>query len=149
MQDLYGRVGVVHLLDPADLAHTTTKSSIIDLAYNNKPVDGAIIAVGCGTLTGVDGSNYATITMQESDTTVDGDFATVAAGSLSNAFTVINSTSKDNVTQWVGYRGSKRYIRAVITFTGTGITAGVWQILGIVGAARDLPISAIAATAST
>lgn len=53
------------------------------------------------------------------------------------------------MTQWVGYRGSKRYIRAVITFTGTGITAGVWQILGIVGAARDLPISAIAATAAT
>lgn len=145
--DLKGIAKPVHLLDPQDVAHTTTKSSVLDLG--TPAAEGVLLGAMVGALTGVDASNYLTLTAQESDTTADADFATVAAASLDGAFTVINSTSKDQVTQFVGYRGTKRYVRVVATFTGTGVTACLISMFAVVGGARVLPVTQPVAVAAT
>lgn len=145
--DLSAYAKNVLLLVAADVGRTLTKSSILDLGA--PPAEGVLLNANVGALTGVDGSNYLTITAQHSDTTVDGDFATVPAGQLRGAFTVINSTSKDEVLQSVGYVGLKRYLRVVFTYTGTAISAGIVSASATVGGARNLPIGTITAVAAT
>ena len=143
--DIYHEIGIVQLLDPADKVHADTLTAILDTAS----MGSAGIAVVVGALTGVDGSNYLTPVLQESDTTVTGDFTTVAAADIAGGFTVINSTAKDQVTQFVGYKGSKRYIRVNLDFTGTGISAALVAAIGIVGHAAVEPVTAPAAVSAT
>jgi hypothetical protein len=65
------------------------------------------------------------------------------------AFTLVDSTAKDQVTQTVGYTGGKRYIRILFDFTGTGISAALLAAVGIVGIADRKPVTAPAAVAAT
>lgn len=145
MRDTKSNNALVQLLEPTNLVHTNTTSDILDTANFN----GAIVAVNVAALTGVDGSNYITLTLEESNTVVGTDFTTVAAGDLVGAFTVINSTAKDSVVQYVGYTGIKRYIRAKITYTGTGISAGVVGVTGILNEGKFEPVTAPAAISAT
>lgn len=143
--EIYHRVGITHLLDPADIAHTTTASAILD----TKNMGAAAIAVIVGALTGVDATNYLTPVLQESDTTTGTDFAAVAAADIIGGFSKIDSAAKDQVTQMVGYKGSKRYIRVNLAFTGTGITACLVGVVGLVGYAAIEPVVAPTAVAAT
>src|SRR5689334_4853490 len=103
-RDLRSNLGIVHLLDPADQAHTDFKGKVLD----TRGFEGVVFEVQLGAFTGADASNLLTLKMQESDDTVDANFTDVAAGDLQGAFTVINNTTtKDSVTQVVGYVGSK------------------------------------------
>jgi hypothetical protein len=102
-----------------------------------------------GTFTGVDGSNYLTITLQESDTVVGTDFTTVAAGDLVGAFTVVNASTKDQTSQMVGYIGSKRYIRVALTYTSTGISASLVAVDAMLMRARRVPPTAPAPVTAT
>lgn len=145
MKDLKNKTGLVQLLEPTDLAHTTTKSKLLDLAGFN----GAVLEVSIAALTGVDGSNYVTPKLQESDTTADTAFTDVSSDDLIGAFSAVNSTSLDSVIQSVGYKGVKRYVRVVLTYTGTAITAGVIGVTGILGLANVEPVSAPAAVSAT
>ena len=140
-RDLKNNIGIVQLLEPQDLVRTNTASKILDVSQ----FGGAIIEVQIGTITGVDGSNYLTPVLQESDTTTGSDFTTVAAVDVIGAFTVINSTAKDQTVQMVGYRGNKRYIRTNLVYTGSGISAGVIGVSGILGLPSFKPATANAA----
>lgn len=64
------------------------------------------------------GSVYVTPTLEESDTLGSG-YTTVAAADMLGTLTVIDAPAEDQVVQAVGYTGNKRYIRALMTFTGT------------------------------
>jgi hypothetical protein len=145
MKDLKNKIAVVHLMDPADLVHTDTKSKLLDLAN----FQGAVLSVSAGALTGVDTSNYLTPKMQESDTTADVDFTDVDAANLEGAFSAINTTALDSVTQYVGYKGHKRYIRVFLDYTGTAISAGVVTVLGILGLSGNQPATGPAAVSAT
>jgi len=145
MKDLKNKIGFVHLLDPADISDTDTKSKLLDLAG----FESAVIGFQIGAITGVDGSNYLTPKLQESNTTVDGDFTDVAAADIEGAFSVINSTSLDQVIQVVGYKGTKRYVRLFLDYTGTAITAGIVGVFGVVSDARREPVTAPAAVSAT
>ncbi|MDY6796964.1 MAG: hypothetical protein SWK76_17030 [Actinomycetota bacterium] len=138
MMDLYHDLGVVHLLDPQDVAHADTVSEILD----RKGFDGACVCAVVGALTGVDVDNYLTPVLQESDSVADADFSDVAAADMTGAFAKIDAATEDQVTQLVGYIGRKRYIRVKFGFTGTGITAALIAALGVLGHARDLPATA-------
>jgi hypothetical protein len=145
-RDLRSNLGIVQLLDPADQAHTTFKSSVLD----TRGFEGVLVEVTLGAFTGADVSNYLTPKMQESDTTNDADFTDVAAGDLQGSFTVVNdTTTKDSQTQVVGYVGSKRYIRVVGTYTGTGITASLVGVTGVLGVPHIAPAVAPAAITAT
>lgn len=135
MKDLKAELAVVHLLDAQNTNDTDTVSSILDV----RGFGGALIVVNVGALTGVDGSNYLTPVLQESDTVVGTDFTTVAASDIHGAFTKMDATDEDQVSQVVGYHGRKRYIRVNLDFTGTGITAAYEAVLGILGFPNSYP----------
>lgn len=116
----------------------TTKSKLLDRAG----YETAAILWSVGVDAALDGSNYWTPTVQESDTTVDGDFTTVAAADLLYTPTVVDSTSEDDVTQVMEYRGTKRYIRLLLTETGT--LSGPHAIIGLLGRGVHSPLGSVA-----
>ncbi|NLA45476.1 MAG: hypothetical protein GX869_07525 [Candidatus Cloacimonetes bacterium] len=133
-------IGITHLLDAQDLAGTDTKTKLLDL----KDFSSSAILINFGALTGT-GSILAKL--QESNTTADVDFTDVNTVDLIGAFVSVTS-STDNISQIVGYKGTKRYIRAVITKDGT-VTADLVSCDGIVGEGRREPVTAPAAVSAT
>jgi hypothetical protein len=116
---------VVNSLAPA--ARTATANGTgIDLAN----VASAMIVFIVGTIT--DGTH--TPKVQESD---DGStFTDVAAADLIGSLAVLAS----NTNQRVGYRGNKRYVRAVSTVAGA-TTGGVYAAVVVRGDSRKQPVA--------
>lgn len=120
MKDTFHETAVAVTLAPA-VYSATTKGSQADLAS----IGSALLIVKTGAVAG-DG-DYV-ITMQESDTTTDGDFANVAAKDLLGS---LPATLEASTAYRQGYIGKKRYVRAVITKTGgTSIAAAAGFVLG-------------------
>lgn len=120
MRDLVSKIGVTQTLAPVDYA-ATTKGAAVDL----QGFYSAVIVVNTGAITS---SGKYVVSVQESDTTTDGDFGDVDAKDLSGA---LPSELAATSAYKVGYTGSKRYIRAVITKTsGTSIVAGAVVVKG-------------------
>lgn len=75
-----------------------------------------------------------TPSVEESDSENSG-FAAVSAGDLEGSLSVVDSNTEDNVHQRVGYKGNKRYIRAVLSegsspAPGTGCVAAASVVRG-------------------
>lgn len=120
MHDTFHSTVVAPSLAPAVFA-ATTKGGNVDLSN----VNSALLVVNTGAIAG-DG-DYV-VSVQESDTTTDGDFTDVVASDLVGALPA--SLAATSVYK-AGYIGSKRYVRAVITKTsGTSIAAGAVFVLG-------------------
>jgi hypothetical protein len=120
MRDLASNIGVAQTLPPVDYA-ATTKGTEVDL----RDFDSAAIVVNTGAITSA--GKYV-VSVQESDTTTDGDFGNVDADDLVGS---LPSELAATSTYKVSYIGTKRYIRAVITKTsGTSIIAGAVVVLG-------------------
>lgn len=145
MKSKKGLIAPVVLLEAADLAHANTTTALLDC----QNFGSAEIWLAIGALTGVDGSNYVTPKLQECDTTEGDDFTDVAAADMDGAFSKVDATSKDSVIQRVAYIGGKRYIRVVLTYTGTTISAGIIGCYGVLGRPSVAPIAAQAAASST
>lgn len=120
MRDLYSRLALAVSLVPAVQA-ATLKGSAVDLqGYNS-----AMLAINCGAIAG---SGLYVMSLQESDTTTDGDFSDVAAADMQGT---LPASLAENTAYKIGYIGNKRYVRAVITKTsGTSIAAGAVFLLG-------------------
>ena len=144
-RDLKNNIAINTLLEAQDLDHTDTVSLILDTVE----MQGVVLAVAVGALTGVTIANYLTPILQESDTVVGDDFTDVATGNMIGAFTKIDSATEDSVVQQVGYKGGKRYVRVSLDYTGTGITAGIVGVYGILGMAKEAPAVAPAAITAT
>lgn len=120
MRDMKSNIGAVQAIGPAVQAATITGAAI-DLRFFNS----AMLLVSTGAIVG---AGDFTAKLQESDTTTSGDFTDVAAANLHGAFPA--SLAADSVVT-VGYRGFKRYVRAVITKNGgTSIAAGIVLLKG-------------------
>jgi hypothetical protein len=120
MKDGISGISVVSTLVPATQS-ATAKGTAVDLQGFNS----ASVIVNTGTI--VSAGLYV-MSMQESNTTTDGDFTDVVAGDMLGAFPA--SLAASSVYK-VGYKGAKRYIRAVITKTsGTSIDAGAVVVRG-------------------
>ncbi len=121
MRDLHSRLGAVASLVPAVHA-ATLKGSEVDL----QGFDGALLVVNTGAIAG---SGLYVMSLQESDTTTDGDFSDVAAAdTIGDA---LPASLAENTVYKLGYIGTKRYLRAVITKTsGTSIAAGAVIVKG-------------------
>jgi len=142
-KDLHNHIATCMMREPADFTADAT-TNLVDLA-GFESVD---VLVTVGALTGVDGSNYLTVTLEECDTTVGTSFTTVASTDLIGAFTVIDSTSEDSVQQRVGYIGGKRYLRVKLDETGT-ISAGIIGVTALLGNARHQVASTKTPTSAT
>lgn len=120
MRDLASNIGVAASLVPATQS-TTAKGTAVDL----RDYDSAALVVTTGAI--VSAGLYV-MSMQESDTTTDGDFTDVTADDMVGTLPASLAAS---TTYKVSYVGNKRYIRAVITKTsGTSIDAGAVVVLG-------------------
>lgn len=131
MKDLYNNLAIVQALAPVAVAADNTGSAIDLAGY-----DSALIILSVGTVT--DGT-YA-IEIQESDTTTAGDFAAVDAADLIGTEKTGITTTNDETYYAVGYKGSKRYIRYVITETSAGSTGGVMSVVVIKGNPAHAPV---------
>jgi hypothetical protein len=128
MRDIANNIGVDQTLAPVDYA-ATTKGTAVDLVGFNS----AAVIVNTGAITT---AGLYVVSVQESDTTTDGDFTNVAAGNLVGSLPA--SLAATSVYK-VGYIGTKRHIRAVITKTsGTSIIAGA---IVVKGNAADKPVA--------
>jgi len=129
MRDLANSLGAVNALSPAVQA-ATVKGNAIDLL--------GFGAVMFSIVTGaIAGSGNFTVTVQESDTTTDGDFTDVASANLSGS-NLANPLAADTAYK-VGYIGNKRYARIVATKnSGTSIAACA---VAVKGRAASKPVS--------
>lgn len=90
----------------------------------------ATVAFVVGTIT--DGTHTPSVEESDDNTT----FTAVAAADLIGSLAALAS----NTNQRVGYRGSKRYVRAVSTVAGA-TTGGVYAGVVIRGDARKQPVA--------
>jgi len=120
MRDLIHSVGVVPVLAPAVLSATTTSDPIDRIGFES-----AVLVINTGAIAG---AGDFTAKLQESDTNTSEDFTDVVAPDLIGAFP---ASLAANSEVKVGYQGTKRYLRAVITKAGgTSIAAGMVLIKG-------------------
>lgn len=126
----------VLLLSPVVLT-ADAESRVLD----TQGFERAAFSIQVGAVT-VDGSNYMTAKVQESDTTADADFTDVAAADLiGSTIEAIDAAGNANTVQTAEYKGTKRYLRVVLTETGT--TASVaCSVLGLLGDPRHAPVDA-------
>lgn len=129
-RDLNNDIKVVTTIEPAASITATTTGAAVDTAGYRS----AVAVIHCGVHT--DGT--FTPTLEESDASGSG-YTTVAAADLSGSFTAITSANDQSI-QKVGYLGSKRYLRVVMTETVA--TTGAFFTASIV---LGNPISAPAA----
>lgn len=121
MRDLVHNLGVALALSPAVQAATIKGTAIDLLGFQS-----VMFVINTGAIAS---SGNFTVTVEESDTTTDGDFTAAPAA------TVIGSTLADPLTAdgsfKVGYVGNKRYVRIVATKnSGTSIAAGAVAVKG-------------------
>lgn len=129
MRDLYHNVLATQVLHPVVSTATKTSSTIDLLGYNSANV---VFAIGLAGDT-LSGSVYWTLKLQHSDD--DSSYSDTAAADISSgsATSVVNSMSLDETAYSFGYIGSKRYLKAVATPTGThsnGTPIGIVALRG-------------------
>ena len=129
MRDIASNIGVVLALSPAVQA-ATIKGNTIDLMG----FESAAIVINTGAIAS---AGDFTVTVQESDTTTDGDFADVDDIDLTGD-TLPASLAADSSYK-VGYVGNKRYARIVATKnSGTSVAIGA---VAVKGNAAEKPVA--------
>lgn len=132
-KDLKSNVDAAQSLTPA-VRTASANGSAVDL----RGYESAMVVFSMGAFT----NGEFTLTVEESDASGSG-FTTVAAGDLAGTLTAIGSTAGQNAIQRVGYKGTKRYIRAVVSEAasptpGTGLALGANVLRN---SAHGLPLS--------
>jgi hypothetical protein len=121
MRDLVHNIGALCALSAA-VQSATIKGNAID----RKGYESLTFVINTGAIAS---SGNFTATVQESDTTTDGDFTDAAAAVVIGS-NLANPLVNDAAYK-VGYIGFKRYARVVLTKnSGTSIAAGAVAILG-------------------
>lgn len=129
IKDLYNNIGATISLAPA--AKTASANGTgVDL----QGFDSAVVLIEVGAWT--DGSHAFEV--QESDD--NSTFTAVADADLQGAEPVVDGATDDDQIYKIGYTGSKRYIRAVTTVSGT-TTGAVYGVTVAKGHARSKPVS--------
>ena len=108
MRDIKNTLDAVGSIDPASITASTNGSGV-DL----RDFDGAMVVFQAGTADTGSGNETYTPSLEESDD--NSVYSAVAASDLEGA--LVNMTA--NSVQRVGYKGAKRYVRAVMTLGGT------------------------------
>lgn len=80
-----------------------------------------------------------TFTPKLQESSDDSTYTDVAAANQLGTFTAISSSAGQNSIQRVAYVGTKRYVKCVVTVTGSPATGMVMGITGIGGYPRNLP----------
>jgi len=131
MRDMKHNISAVQVFAPAAVT-STANGTTVDLAGFNACT--FVFDIGVGT----DGGFAFSI--EESDN--DSDWTTVDAGDLIGTapdITAAASPAEDETIATVGYVGSKRYVRAAVTVTGSPSTGMVFGVQAIKGHPLNAP----------
>lgn len=137
MRDIYRNILVTQHLNPVNSTATKTSTTIDLQGYDSVNVLFALGLAG-DTLTG---SLYWTLKLTHSDD--DSSYSDVALADLNNtaATVVVDSMSKDETVYGFGYKGAKRYLRAVATPTGSHSTGTPIGVVALRGTAAYAPVN--------
>jgi hypothetical protein len=136
MRDLYHSVATSQPLNPVTSTATKT-SSTIDLQGFNSAMVVFLLGNPGDTLSG---AIFWTLKVQHSDD--DSSYSDVTTADLNNtaATTVVNSNALANQAYGFGYVGSKRYLKAVATPTGTHTNGTPIGVLAMRASAAYRPV---------
>lgn len=146
MRDLVSNMTLVRGA-PQTLSGTTPNNSAL---IDTRGYNALTVYLETTTVTDAGDANGFTMKLQHSDTTVGTSFVDVPAdelvAGLNGATTVTVTTDGANgiVAGGIGYNGSKRYVRAVLT--GTTGTNAVVNMLGVLGKPHRAPCAVTALT---
>lgn len=137
MRDIYHNTKVEQVLDPLVATGTQTSATIDLQGYDAAQV---IISVGESGDT-LSGSVKWDFKLQDSDN--DSDYEDVAVGDLHNAVATqtIDAAAEDDTALVFGYKGSKRYLQAVATATGSHSNGTPMAITAILAAPAQAPVA--------
>ena len=137
MRDLYRNILVTQHLNPINSTAVRTSTTIDLQGYNSANV---LFAMGQSGDT-LSGSIYWTLKLTHSDD--DSSYSDVTLVDLNNPTqtVVVNSSSLDRTVYGFGYTGSKRYLRAVATPTGTHSVGTPIGMLALRGTAAYAPVN--------
>lgn len=112
----------------------TAQGTTVDRAASLANFRSAALVVHVGTVT--DGTHV--FTLQESDN--DSDWTTVAAANLQGSAISVTSANDERVFE-LGYTGSARYLRGVVTVSGSPATGGVYGAVIALSGSRRTPVA--------
>ena len=136
MKDLYHNLKISQIIDPVKMTASTDSAVIDQKGFESLSV---IVAVG-NSLDTLSGSVKWTIKLQHSDASGSG-YEDVTTTDLLNAEAsiIIDAPAEDTLALKFGYKGSKRFIKAVITATGTHTNGTPIAVLALQGDASLAP----------
>ena len=122
MRDIKNNLDGVSSIDPASYTASTNGSGV-----DVRDFDGVMVVFQAGTADTGNGDETYAPNVEESDD--NSSFSAVAASDLEGA--LVNMTA--NSVQRAGYKGAKRYVRAVLTLGGTtpSINASALVVRGL------------------
>lgn len=137
MRDLYRNILVTQHVNPVTSTSTKTSTTIDLQGYDSANV---LFTVGQSG-DSLSGSVYWTLKLTHSDD--DSSYSDVVLAELNNsaATVVIDSASEDETVYGFGYNGSKRYLRAVATPTGTHSNGTPIGVVALRGTAAYSPVN--------
>lgn len=129
--DSKNRLNMVRMGGATLSGTTPSNTSLVDM----QGYEDLTVYLTTGTVTDAGAAAGFTLKLQHSDTTAAADFVDCAAAEViprsTGATTIsVTSDSDDNIAVGsIGYRGGKRYVRAVVT--GTALTDAAYVAFGI------------------
>lgn len=127
------------------LSGTTPNASA---AFDRRGFDTATFDLETLTVTDAGTAAGFTMKLQHSDTLVGTDFVDITAAERIGSDVTVTLDAADNVTAGsIGYNGSKRYVRAVIT--GTTLTDATVFVSASLGKPHRAPVTRVGATVAT
>lgn len=127
--DLHNAISSAATINPAAARTTTTNGTGVDCAN----YAAATVVLVNGTVT--DGTHTPKIQHSDDNST----FADADTADISGTFTALTSSSTAGSVQEVSYIGTKRYIRCVMTVTGSPSTGGLYSAVVVRGRPRTMP----------
>lgn len=136
MHTLYSNALPQKALASSTITTGTTKGATVDTNVFDNRFRDVLFVITAGALT--DGT-YA-FTVQESDTTTDGDFANVASDRVLGSLPTLDSEGDSDAVVSFGVRPTKRYVRVVCT-AASATTGGVIVATAVLGAGSVHPVT--------
>ncbi|WP_236241159.1 hypothetical protein [Streptomyces sp. CC228A] len=117
---------------PAAARTTNTTGATVDRMVDEGGFRSAMVIVHAGTVT--DGTH----TVEVQDSPNGSDWTAVADEYLQGSEPAL-TTSNDEQVHEIGYTGHQRYLRAVVTVSGSPATGGVYGVSVLLGWPRRMP----------
>lgn len=131
-RSVYNTMVAATTILPAAARTTTTTGATVDRMMSSGGFRSAMVVVHAGTVT--DGTH----TVEVQDSPNDSDWTAVAAEFLQGAEPALTSSNDEQVHE-IGYTGHQRYLRVVVTVSGSPATGGVYSAVVLLGWPRSMP----------